>query len=145
MIISQSVTKFIREGKNGGRSRLKQSIQCQGLHLGLSCSLNQVASLFIFNLIVGAGALALPSAFVNSGVLAGSLLLLLLAFLSFMSVTFMIEAMALGNAILSKQKEVSVNEEESASLVGSSSFGVSSPFSIEQRLEMVSKYIHLSE
>ena len=52
----------------------------------------------MFNLIVGAGPLTLPKAFSMAGVVLGSLLLVFLAFMSFMTSTFMIEAMANANA-----------------------------------------------
>ena len=54
----------------------------------------------MFNLIVGAGPLALPKAFSLAGVLLGTLLLIFLAFMSFMTATFMIEAMASANAFM---------------------------------------------
>eukprot|EP00053_Salpingoeca_punica_P015565 m.143815 g.143815 ORF g.143815 m.143815 type:complete len:110 (+) comp16749_c1_seq2:73-402(+) len=59
-----------------------------------------VGAMYIFNLIVGAGALALPYAFAHAGVIAGSVLLVVLAFFSFVAVTFTVEAMAVANALL---------------------------------------------
>ena len=58
-----------------------------------------LVSIFVFNLIVGAGALSLPQAFAGAGYITGAVLLILLSFLSFMAVTFMVEAMSLGNAL----------------------------------------------
>lgn len=52
----------------------------------------------MFNLILGAGPLALPKAFSMAGVVLGTLLLVFLAFMSFMTTTFMVEAMASANA-----------------------------------------------
>lgn len=55
--------------------------------------------IFLFNLIVGTGALTLPSAFAKSGWLVGLLLITVLAFISYMTMTFVIESMACANAI----------------------------------------------
>lgn len=58
-----------------------------------------VGFVFIFNLIVGTGALTLPSAFSHAGWVLGSVLIVVLAFASYMTVTFVIETMACANAI----------------------------------------------
>lgn len=55
--------------------------------------------MFLFNLIVGTGALTLPSAFAKTGWLLGLVLITILAFISYMTVTFVIETMASANAI----------------------------------------------
>lgn len=55
--------------------------------------------MFLFNLIVGTGALTLPSAFQKTGWLLGLFLIMVLAFISYMTVTFVIETMACANAI----------------------------------------------
>ena len=57
------------------------------------------AGVFIFNLIVGTGALALPSAFQAAGWLLGVLLLLFLALTSYVTATWIIETMAACNGI----------------------------------------------
>lgn len=59
----------------------------------------QVGSIFIFNLIVGTGALTLPGVFARAGWALSLVVLLLLAIISYMTVTFVIEAMACANAI----------------------------------------------
>ncbi|UJR31131.1 hypothetical protein I4U23_018638 [Adineta vaga] len=53
--------------------------------------------IYIFNIIVGTGALALPKAFHEGGYVLSTLLLLILAFFSYISATYMIEAMAIAN------------------------------------------------
>uniref|UniRef100_A0A182PE15 Amino acid transporter transmembrane domain-containing protein n=1 Tax=Anopheles epiroticus TaxID=199890 RepID=A0A182PE15_9DIPT len=58
-----------------------------------------VGFVFIFNLIVGTGALALPSAFSHAGWILGSLAIVVLAFMSYVTVTFVIETMACANAV----------------------------------------------
>eukprot|EP00048_Salpingoeca_helianthica_P000280 m.40544 g.40544 ORF g.40544 m.40544 type:complete len:469 (-) comp10355_c0_seq3:32-1438(-) len=96
-----------------------------------------IGSIFVFNLIVGAGALSLPQAFAKAGTIAGICLLFFLAFLSFMSVTFMVEAMSLGNAYLKKSESVnnvSSASEETLALLPSEA--LASNFAIEKRLEM---------
>ncbi|CAI5717497.1 unnamed protein product [Peronospora destructor] len=58
-----------------------------------------VGFVFIFNLIVGAGALTIPHAFANVGIIYGSIALSFLAFVSYMTATFMIESIAGVNAL----------------------------------------------
>ncbi|CAB3370906.1 Hypothetical predicted protein [Cloeon dipterum] len=55
---------------------------------------------YIFNLIVGTGALTLPSVFSRAGWAAGVGLILVLAFMSFLTVTFVVESIAAANALL---------------------------------------------
>lgn len=54
---------------------------------------------FLFNLIVGAGALTIPRAFAQVGLLYGALALTALATVSYVTATFMIEAIAGVNAL----------------------------------------------
>uniref|UniRef100_A0A8D9A3N6 Transmembrane protein 104 homolog n=1 Tax=Cacopsylla melanoneura TaxID=428564 RepID=A0A8D9A3N6_9HEMI len=55
--------------------------------------------IYIFNLIIGTGALTLPHAIQETGWILGSILLTLICFFSFVTVTFVLEAMATTNAI----------------------------------------------
>lgn len=55
---------------------------------------------YVFNLIVGTGALTMPAAFSHAGWLVSLLVLLALAFMSYLTTTFVIEAMATANAIV---------------------------------------------
>ena len=55
---------------------------------------------YVFNLVIGAGVLALPKSFAKVGWLLGLVSLCFLAVLSFITVTFTIEAMSLANAVL---------------------------------------------
>lgn len=75
--------------------------------------------IFVFNLIVGAGALALPLAFHNAGLILGTILLIVLCFFGYITTTFMIEAQSLGNAILKKQEAVSIAPQANLSTAGS--------------------------
>ena len=59
---------------------------------------NQFGFVYIFNLIIGVGALALPKAFSDAGLVLGTILLVLLCFVSYMTTTYTIEAMAAANA-----------------------------------------------
>ncbi|KAI2666564.1 Transmembrane protein 104 [Labeo rohita] len=65
----------------------------------------------MFNLIVGTGALTMPKAFAAAGWVVSVSLISFLAFMSFMTTTFVIEAMAAANAQLRwkrrEQEEVS--------------------------------------
>eukprot|EP00762_Andalucia_godoyi_P005265 ANDGO_06799.mRNA.1 Transmembrane protein 104 homolog len=58
-----------------------------------------VGFVYVFNLIVGMGALALPLNVYYTGVILGAMVLLLLAALAFMTVTFVIESMSNANAL----------------------------------------------
>ncbi|GAB1600663.1 transmembrane protein 104-like [Argonauta hians] len=56
-----------------------------------------VGLIYIFNLIVGTGALAMPKSFYNAGWLLSIIFLVILAFISYLTVTFVTEAMAVAN------------------------------------------------
>ncbi|KOX77343.1 hypothetical protein WN51_09665 [Melipona quadrifasciata] len=59
-----------------------------------------VGLIYVFNLIVGTGALTLPAVFSQAGWALGLSVILILAFISFITVTFVIEVMASANAIV---------------------------------------------
>ena len=59
-----------------------------------------IATVFIFNLIVGAGALTIPHAFARVGLYWGTACLVWLAFLGYVCATFVLECMACSNAML---------------------------------------------
>ena len=61
------------------------------------------AAVYIFNLIVGTGALALPAAFAVAGWASATVLLLVLALLSYITASWVVETMAACNAILNIQ------------------------------------------
>uniref|UniRef100_A0A1E1X4U2 Putative amino acid transporter n=1 Tax=Amblyomma aureolatum TaxID=187763 RepID=A0A1E1X4U2_9ACAR len=76
-----------------------------------------VGLVYIFNLIVGTGALTMPAAFKDAGWLLSLIIVIVLAFMSYLTTTFVIEAMASANALvhwktLQHYKRV-VDEEES--------------------------------
>lgn len=56
--------------------------------------------IYVFNLIVGTGALTLPAAFDRAGWVLGLCLICVLALISYITVTFVIETMASANAIV---------------------------------------------
>ena len=58
------------------------------------------ALIFIFNLVVGTGALALPKAMADAGWLLSVIFLSIVAVFAFISATFVIEAQAAANAVL---------------------------------------------
>ena len=70
------------------------------------------AAVYIFNLIVGTGALALPSAFAMAGWSAASVLLIVLAMLSYVTATWVIETMAACNAIIHIEKSITSHQIE---------------------------------
>lgn len=59
-----------------------------------------VGLVYMFNLIVGTGALTMPKAFATAGWLVSLFLLVFLGFMSFVTTTFVVEAMAAANAQL---------------------------------------------
>ena len=77
--------------------------------------------IYIFNLIVGTGALTLPAAFHDAGWLLSTVIIIILAFMSFLTATFVIESMACANAITNHRKiqrlksRISVNQDSSSS------------------------------
>ena len=64
------------------------------------------AAVYIFNLIVGTGALALPAAFAMAGWASATVLLLVLALLSYITASWVVETMAACNAILNIQNRL---------------------------------------
>ncbi|XP_068631713.1 transmembrane protein 104 homolog [Battus philenor] len=77
-----------------------------------------VGLIYIFNLIVGTGALTLPAAFARAGWGLSTISLLFLAFMSFMNATYVIETMACANAVFKWKrlqfiKRNSIQEHES--------------------------------
>lgn len=70
-----------------------------------------VGLIYIFNLIVGTGALTLPAVFSRAGWLLGVIVILILGLISFITVTFVIEAMASANAII-KWNRIQNNKRE---------------------------------
>ncbi|CAG9761739.1 unnamed protein product [Ceutorhynchus assimilis] len=63
-----------------------------------------VGLVYVFNLIVGTGALTLPAAFQDAGWLFSTVALMVLCFVSFITVTFVIESMACANATIQWRK-----------------------------------------
>lgn len=59
-----------------------------------------IGLIFVFNLIVGTGALTLPAVIAKVGWLLGMIFIIILAFISYMTVTFVIESMACANAVI---------------------------------------------
>ena len=66
----------------------------------------QFAFIYIFNLIVGVGALALPIAFSQAGLIIGTILMVILCSLAYMTATYVIEAMSVANALQRHRKRV---------------------------------------
>ncbi|XP_005093838.1 transmembrane protein 104 [Aplysia californica] len=70
-----------------------------------------VGFVYVFNLIVGTGALTMPDAFKEAGWLLSLIGIIALAFMSYVTLTFMTETMAISNAKMRFQKFVSDNEQ----------------------------------
>ncbi|OWA51716.1 Transmembrane protein 104 [Hypsibius exemplaris] len=77
-----------------------------------------VGFLFIFNLIVGTGALTLPKAFSEAGYVLGTIVITLIGFMSYVSATFVLEAMSNANAVLKVKKFDEEHEEEDDRIAG---------------------------
>ncbi|XP_030649637.1 transmembrane protein 104 [Chanos chanos] len=76
-----------------------------------------VGLVYMFNLIVGTGALTMPKAFAAAGWVVSLALICFLAFMSFMTTTFVIEAMAAANAQLrwKRREQEEINSSDSSS------------------------------
>ncbi|KAJ7369343.1 hypothetical protein OS493_039701 [Desmophyllum pertusum] len=77
-----------------------------------------VAFIYVFNLIIGVGALTMPKAFSNAGWLVAIVLTGALCLMSFITSTFMVEAMAAANAVLrirAREKSLSIPPSASSS------------------------------
>ncbi|GAB1297043.1 Transmembrane protein 104 [Apodemus speciosus] len=70
-----------------------------------------VGLVYMFNLIVGTGALTMPKAFATAGWLVSLVLLVFVGFMSFVTTTFAMEAMAAANAQL-RWKRMEIHKEE---------------------------------
>uniref|UniRef100_A0A8C6S5U3 Transmembrane protein 104 n=1 Tax=Neogobius melanostomus TaxID=47308 RepID=A0A8C6S5U3_9GOBI len=71
-----------------------------------------VGLIYMFNLIVGTGALTMPKAFATAGWVVSIALISFLGFMSYMTTTFVIEAMAAANAQLRwKRRELEETDE----------------------------------
>lgn len=69
------------------------------------------ALIYVFNLIVGTGALALPGAVAKAGWFPGTVLVCALGLVSYITVTFIIETLAVANAV-GRQRTLQVQYEE---------------------------------
>ncbi|XP_060757625.1 transmembrane protein 104 [Neoarius graeffei] len=76
-----------------------------------------VGLVYMFNIIVGTGALTMPKAFVTAGWVVSLVLLSFLAFMSYMTTTFVIEAMAAANAQLrwKRREQEEINSSDTSS------------------------------
>uniref|UniRef100_A0A8C0GXT3 Transmembrane protein 104 n=1 Tax=Chelonoidis abingdonii TaxID=106734 RepID=A0A8C0GXT3_CHEAB len=82
-----------------------------------------VGLVYMFNLIVGTGALTMPKAFATAGWLVSLILIMFLGFMSYMTTTFVMEAMAAANARLrwkKMEKHKDDDDEDSSSGVSDS-------------------------
>jgi len=60
---------------------------------------------YVFNLVVGFGAFTLPGVFYEAGLLLGSTFLVVLGFVSYVTTTFVVEAMSIGNAMKKLERQ----------------------------------------
>ncbi|XP_068433927.1 transmembrane protein 104 [Clinocottus analis] len=76
-----------------------------------------VGLVYMFNLIVGTGALTMPKAFAEAGWVVSTALISFLGFMSYMTTTFVIESMAAANAQLrwKRRKQEEVDDSDSTS------------------------------
>ncbi|XP_028163130.1 transmembrane protein 104 homolog [Ostrinia furnacalis] len=70
-----------------------------------------VGLIYIFNLIVGTGALTLPAAFARAGWGLSTISLVFLAFMSYLNVTYVIETMACANAVFKWKRLQAIKRE----------------------------------
>ncbi|XP_045448632.1 transmembrane protein 104 homolog [Melitaea cinxia] len=116
-----------------------------------------VGLIYIFNLIVGTGALTLPAAFARAGWGLSTISLVFLAFMSFMNATYVIETMACANAVLKwkrlqfiKRNSIQENDSDDEGAASQHSYGdMEDPLvcgdSIPSRYYSLDKRIELGE
>ncbi|XP_030840130.1 transmembrane protein 104 isoform X2 [Strongylocentrotus purpuratus] len=80
-----------------------------------------VGLIFVFNLIVGTGALTMPKAFGKAGWILSSVIIIVLALVSYITATFVIEAMAAANGIIKYRRKDKKREDGSIEVRSSSS------------------------
>lgn len=71
---------------------------------------------FLFNLIVGIGAVTMPVGFEAAGVGFSSIILLITAFFSYMTATWVVESLSIANALYICEKEEEQNRELSSTI-----------------------------
>ncbi|KAJ1362566.1 hypothetical protein KIN20_022167 [Parelaphostrongylus tenuis] len=64
-----------------------------------------IGLLYVFNLIVGTGALALPKAFQTAGFVLSIVVLVISCTVSYISATFVIETLSIANAVNFRKRE----------------------------------------
>ncbi|XP_022912520.1 transmembrane protein 104 homolog [Onthophagus taurus] len=107
-----------------------------------------VGLVYVFNLIVGTGALTLPASFSKAGWLLSVILLIILALVSFVTVTFIIESIACANATIQWRKiQHHKIDGESEAIVdsGSESEDTNEQTAIVQTSRLRSRYYSLNE
>lgn len=57
-----------------------------------------MAAIFLFNLLTGVGILALPAAVAKAGLISGIMVLVVVSFMAFVTLTFVIEVLSTANA-----------------------------------------------
>ncbi|KAK4009870.1 hypothetical protein OUZ56_019013 [Daphnia magna] len=72
-----------------------------------------IGLIYVFNLIVGTGALTLPAAFANAGWIISLCVILALSAISYMTLTFVVESMAAANAIVRNKRAKLLSKKES--------------------------------
>ncbi|EDO27621.1 predicted protein, partial [Nematostella vectensis] len=104
-----------------------------------------VAAVFLFNVLTGVGILALPSSIAKAGIISGSICLTIVAFMAFVSATFLIEVLSTANAwvrfhpihIGKGQTKACAFKEFGEKLVAKSkSLGLTNPFEIVESVEL---------
>eukprot|EP00897_Mesotaenium_endlicherianum_P010034 jgi/Mesen1/9059/ME000572S08332 len=97
---------------------------------------SRIAFIYLFNLVLGSGVLALPSILTQGGWVLGSGFLVVVTFFSYVSLTFVVETMASANALLAYRKEERLLEEAGESDPESVREGLpDDPFQIRLRTE----------
>jgi hypothetical protein len=97
-----------------------------------------IAFIFVYNLVIGVGGLALPLAFSKSGIVLSSIFLCFLGLLAYVTLTFVIEALAAANFIRRRTgSESATSRLLTAELEENNDAHLSaSAFEIRERVEM---------
>ncbi|GMT06213.1 hypothetical protein PENTCL1PPCAC_28387 [Pristionchus entomophagus] len=110
-----------------------------------------VGLLYVFNLIVGTGALALPKAFQTAGWLLAVALLVVSCITSYISATFVVESLSIANAATAKRKRDGENEGDENEEIAHHTFEITQRVEVSEmasmfltRAEVIISYLALN-
>ncbi|GMT36048.1 hypothetical protein PFISCL1PPCAC_27345 [Pristionchus fissidentatus] len=97
---------------------------------------SSVGLLYVFNLIVGTGALALPKAFQSAGWLLSIVLLVISCITSYISATFVVESLSIANAATQKRKRDEENDGDENEEIAHHTFEITQRVEVSEMASM---------